>query len=111
MASEQSMPVVVPANNHNFDDLLQRVKAGREHFVVQQDGEDVAVLLSASEYQALLHEREISRQDQQRRLQQFRDASRSFGEEIAKQGLSEEDVMAELEKDRDDTYREHYGDG
>jgi PHD/YefM family antitoxin component YafN of YafNO toxin-antitoxin module len=111
LASEKSMARVITTDqvSEDMNALLGRVKSGREHFVLKDDGEEVAVIISISEYHELMHEREQS-EDQERRLKQFRQAARAIGEAVEQSDLSEEEVMAELEKDKQEVYREYYGD-
>ncbi len=109
MASEKSMPRTIDVNqaSKNMDSLVTRIKSGREHFVLEEDGQEVAAIISISEYRDLMHEREQS-QDRQRRLKQFREATRAIGEEIEQSGLSEDELMAHVEKVRQRMHDQGY---
>ena len=111
MASEKSMPRTIGVNqaSKNMDNLVTRIKSGREHFVLEEDGQEVAAIISISEYRAMMHEKE-QQEDRQRRVQQFRQAARAIGAAVEKSGLSEDEIMAELEKAKQETYQEYYGD-
>ena len=70
------------------------------HFVVEKGGLPVAVLMSMQEYERLIKEK---------RLNQFEQLARSMAEEASSQGLTEEQLMAELEEDKRAVYKEMYG--
>jgi prevent-host-death family protein len=101
--------VTVPATtaHRQFGDLLRRAFSGKEHFLVEKDGLPVIAILSISEYEELMQERER----REARLKKFQEAARAIGEEIERQGLSEEDVLAQLEETREQVYQKHYGRG
>jgi PHD/YefM family antitoxin component YafN of YafNO toxin-antitoxin module len=111
LASEKSTASTISANQASEDmhNLLSRIKSGREHFVLEENGQAVAALISMTEYQALLDEHEQSAERQQR-LNQFRETARAIGEAVQNSGLSEADVMADLEEAKQEIYREYYGD-
>jgi PHD/YefM family antitoxin component YafN of YafNO toxin-antitoxin module len=110
LASEQSMPRTIAAHQASGDmnNLLIRLKSGKEHFVLEEASEEVAVILSISEYRALMQERERL-EDQQHRLKQFWEAARSIGQAVKSSGLSEEEIMADLEEAKKEVYQEYYG--
>jgi PHD/YefM family antitoxin component YafN of YafNO toxin-antitoxin module len=110
LASDKSMPRIIAAHQafEEMNNLLIRLKSGREHFVLEEDGEEVAAILSISEYRALMQERERL-EDQQHRLKQFRDSARSIGEAVANSGLSEAEIIADLEQTKKEVYQEYYG--
>lgn len=107
MLTQRSTPVAIPATtaHRQFGDLLRRAFSGKEHFIVEKDGLPVVAILSMSEYEELMQERERH----QERLKRFREAARAIGEAYEQHGLSEDEVLAELEKTRDQVYRERYG--
>lgn len=111
MTSRPSMPITIPATiaHRQFGDLIKRAFSGREHFIVEKDGLPVVAILSMAEYQELMQERERLEQDKQERLKKFRKAARAIGEEIERQGLTEDEVMAKLEETRQRLYEENYG--
>lgn len=111
MAVRKSMPVTIPATevHRKFSELVRRAFSGKEHFIVEKEGLPVVVIMSMAEYQELMQERERNEQDKQRRLKQFREAARAIGEEVAKTGLSEEEMMEQLEETKHQIYQKHYG--
>ena len=108
MSSQTSESVTIPATtaHRQFGDLIKRAFSGKEHFIVEKDGLPVVAIISMTEYEELMQERERREQ----RLKQFRTSARAIGEEIERIGLSEEEALAQLEQTREQTYREHYGD-
>ncbi len=80
--------------------MLKRVALQDEHLVVERDGYPVAVLLSYPEYEELMH---------LRALEAHQELVRTLGQEAERQGLSEEQLMAELEKDKRAVYKATYG--
>jgi prevent-host-death family protein len=80
--------------------MLKRVALQDEHLVVERDGYPVAVLLSYPEYENLMH---------MRALAAHRELVNALGQEAERQGLSEEQLMAELEKDKRAAYNASYG--
>ena len=71
-----------------------------EHLVVEKGGLPVVVLLSMAEYRRLVGDS---------RLEEFERHARALGAEVARKGLSEEDVEAKVENIRERLYRENYG--
>lgn len=112
MAAQESMPVTIPATkiHRNFADVIRRTHSGREHFIVEKDGLPVVAIISMQDYERLVQEREQAERDKQERVKQFREAARAIGEEVAKSGLSEEELMAHLEEVKERIYEEYYGD-
>lgn len=86
----------------NFSAVVRRLRKRREHTVIQSSGEPVAVLLSIPEYEQLLR---------YKRLMEFDQFTREFGREVEKSGLSEEQLMAELEESKREVFHERYGRG
>lgn len=86
--------------HRSFGKLLKRVYNSDEHLVVERDGFPVAVIMSYQEYQ------EFRRRQARAAFEQF---SRKFGEELAQSGVTQEELFAELAKDRQELYEEKYG--
>lgn len=105
------MPVTIPATDvhRKFSDLIRRAFSGKEHFIVEKEGLPVVVILSMVEYQELMQEREQYEQDKQRRLERFREAARAIGQAVEQSGLSEEELIEQLEEDKAQVYKEYYG--
>lgn len=106
------MPRTIPATtaHRNFAELIKRTYSGKEHFIVERGGLPVVAIISMAEYESLMQERERHDQDQQERLKRFQQAARAIGKAAEKSGLTEEQLMAELEKDKQKVYEEYYGD-
>lgn len=98
LGSEQRI-VTATEMRRDFSVVVRRLNKRREHALIQSKGTSVAVLLSLAEYDDLLR---------YKRLMVFDKFTREFGVEIEKQGLSEEDVMAELEETKREVFRERY---
>ena|SRR5258708_2922058 len=109
MSSQKSMPVTVPANQANFTDLIHRATSGKEHFIVEEEGKPVVAIISKQEYDDLMQDHEAYEQDKQVRLKKFREAARSIGKAIEESGMTEEQLMEELEKDKEAVYQKYYG--
>ena len=84
----------------NFSAVVRRLRQRREHAIIQSSGAPVAVLLSIPEYEQLLR---------YKRLMVFDQFTREFGQEVEKRGLSEEELMAELEETKREVFQEQYG--
>jgi prevent-host-death family protein len=83
-----------------FGKLLRRVYRSDEHLIVERDGFPVAVLLSYQEYERLIRQRSIA---------SFESLSREMGREIERQGLTEEQLLQEIEAAQHEEYEEAYG--
>jgi prevent-host-death family protein len=89
----------------NFREVVNRAGSGHEHIIVERDGLPVIVMISVAEYQLLMRERE----QREERLKKFEASARRIGQEFERLGLSEEDVMAQLEETKQEVYDERYG--
>lgn len=81
----------------DFSVVVRRLNKRREHALIQSKG--APVLLSVAEYDELMR---------YKRLMVFDKFTREFGREIEKQGLSEEEIMVELEETKQEVFRERY---
>lgn len=79
---------------------LKRVALQDEHLVVERDGYPVAVLMPYREYEDLIRLRALSA---------HRELVRVLGKEAEKQGLSEDQLLAALEEDKQAVYKATYG--
>ena len=79
---------------------LKRVALQDEHLVVERDGYPIAVLISYPEYEELIR---------LRAMKAHRELLRELGREAEKQGLTEEQLLAELEADKRAAYTKAYG--
>ena len=80
--------------------VIREVVLSGEHFVVEKGGLPVAVMMSVPEYERLVIDW---------KLKEFNRLARAIGEEAERQGLTEEQLMSELEEDKKEIYREIYG--
>lgn len=83
-----------------FGKLLKRVFRSDEHLIVERDGYPVAVLLSFQEYEKLKRDHAIAT---------FDILSHSIGRDIEEQGITEEELSADVEAARHEVYSERYG--
>jgi prevent-host-death family protein len=92
-----SSPRVITATEirRNFSAVIRRLRQRREHTIIQSSGEPVAVLLPVAEYEQLLR---------YKRLVVFDKFTREFGQEVERRGLSEEQLMAELEETKREVF-------
>ena len=94
--------VIKASEGHRaFGKLLRRVYRSDEHLIVERSGFPVAVLMSYQEYEKL------SREGALRAFERF---SRSLGREIEKRGLTEEQLLKELEESRREVFKGQYPD-
>jgi prevent-host-death family protein len=83
----------------NLNAVIQRLRRRREHAIIEQSGAPVAVLLPIAEYMQLLR---------YRRLAVFDRFTREFGEQVERRGVSEDELIAELEETKREVFREKY---
>jgi prevent-host-death family protein len=107
MLQEKTQQVTLRSTDvqRNFRDVVNRAGSGHEHIIVERDGLPVIVMISVAEYQLLMRERE----QREERLKKFEASARRIGQAIERQGLSEEEVMAQLEETKQEVYDELYG--
>ena len=84
----------------NFGAVVRRLRRRREHAIIQSSGTPVAVLLYMSEYEQLLR---------YKRLMVFDQLTRELGQEVEKRGLSEQELMSQLEDTKREVFLEQYG--
>lgn len=103
---KRSMPNKISTSDarSNFSDVVKRTYSGEEHFIVERNGLPVAAIISMREYELLQEHME-----REQRTQRFAELARSIGEEFEQQGMSEEEIMAALEKAREEVHQETYG--
>jgi prevent-host-death family protein len=85
---------------NNLGNLLNRVHRGKEQLVVEKLGIPVAVIISIRDYE---HYHRLLAWEAHRQL------GRRLGEAAIVQGLAEEELLAEMEEDRQAVYEELYG--
>ena len=85
----------------NLTAIVQKIRRKSEPAIIQRGGEAVAVLLPMSEYERFLR---------YQRLSAFDEFARNLGREVEKSGLTEEQLMEELEETKREVFREKYGD-
>jgi prevent-host-death family protein len=102
MAEKVSMKKVVAATEvrNHFGTFLNRVYRGDEHLVVEKSGIPVAALISMKEY------------EQFRRwlaTHLHHELGRQLGAEYKRRGITEEQLIEEMDEDRKAVYHEMYG--
>jgi hypothetical protein len=81
---------------YDFIAYLAEKAMGQAHTTAQP----AVTLLSTAEYEQLLR---------YKRLAVFNEFTRQFGQEVEKRGLTEEELMAELEESKREVFEEQYG--
>ncbi len=84
----------------HFGDVIKRAYLGGEHLVVERDGIPVVVILSFPDYKRLIRQAKLAR---------FERLSLAAGLEAERQGLTEEELEAEMEEIKEQLYQETYG--
>jgi len=93
--------VIKASEGHrSFGKLLKRVYTSDEHLIVERDGFPVAVLMSYQEYKKLLREQALSA---------FERFSREFGHDLELRGVTPEQLLSDLEQDKQELYEAKYG--
>ena len=107
--SARKKPSIVPISSttaqRQFGDVMRRAYSGEEHIVVQQNGLPLVVMISVSEYNDLMKEREL-REEREKRTEAL---SRKFGEEAKRRGMTEEQLLENLEETKNEVYQVKYG--
>ena len=84
----------------NFSAVVRRLRKRREHTVIQSSGVPVAVLLPIPEYERLMA---------RERLAALNEFARALGEEVERRGLTEEELLADLENTKREVAEARYG--
>ena len=84
----------------HFGDVIKRAYLKGEHLVVERDGIPVVVILSVPEYKQLIRQAKLAR---------FERLSLAAGLEAERQGLTEDELEAEIEEIKEQLYQETYG--
>lgn len=84
----------------NLTAIVRKLRRKREPAIIQRGGESIAVLLSMVEYERLLR---------YQKLATFNKLARKIGRDVEKSGLTEEQLMEELEETKREVFREKYG--
>lgn len=97
-----SMKTVIGATEvrNQFGKLLKEVYRGEKHFVVEKSGIPVAALIGMREYE------EFRRWLAKKLHHQL---GRELGAEFKRQGLTEEQLIEDMEEDRKAVYQQQYG--
>lgn len=86
----------------HFGQLMREVVRTKERFIVERDGIPAVVILSVPEYEQLQRRAAWNR---------FYELSRQAGLEAEEEGLTEEEVQAEIEAIKRQVYAEQNGRG
>lgn len=84
----------------NFTAIVQKIRRKREPAIIKSGGESVAVLLSMPEYERLLR---------YQKLDTFNKVARKIGRDVEKSGITEEQLLEELEETKREVFQEKYG--
>lgn len=101
------------AFQRDFRAIAQKLHAGESRYVVKISGLPVMAVLPISEYEELMQkhaEYEREEQEREQQVKTFEHLARKFGEAVTKSGMTEDHMMAELEKDKAAVYEDTYGD-
>ena len=103
MARHTVTPIIFTTTElrRNLTAIVQKIRRKRKPAIIQSGGESVAVLLPMSEYEGFL---------KYQRLAAFDNFARNIGRAVEKSGLTEEQLMEELEETKREVFRENYGD-
>jgi prevent-host-death family protein len=101
MVAKNKLTVIQITRLHRqLGQIIRAVALSDEHVVIEKGGLPVAVMMSMNEYDRLIADR---------RLREHERLARSLGQAAARAGLTEAQLLAELEADRQAVYRERYG--
>jgi prevent-host-death family protein len=98
MASQRT--ITATEIRRNFNTIIEWLHQHHEHAIIQQSGTPVAVLLPIAEYEQFLR---------YKRRMIFDQFTRDLGQEVEERGLSEEELMNELEETKREVFLEQYG--
>jgi PHD/YefM family antitoxin component YafN of YafNO toxin-antitoxin module len=84
----------------NLTAIVQQLRKKQKPAFIKRGGESVAVLMSMPEYEKLLR---------YQKLAEFQKMARAIGRDVEKSGLTEEQLMEELEETKREVFRERYG--
>lgn len=98
-------PVKISATevHRHFSDLIRRAVIEKERFLVEKDGLPVMVMLSVDDYVALIQDQPRTAEE---KLRRFEANARAIGEEFAQLGLSEEEMLEQLDAFRKERRRD-----
>jgi prevent-host-death family protein len=98
----KSAVTTVPATEvrQHFGEMLRRVYRDKEQLVVEKDGLPIAAIVSHAEFEEYRRMKAVALLDK---------LGRSVGEEMKAKGLSEEQVLADLETTQKEVFAEKYG--
>ena len=102
MLEQNASPRTITATEmrRNFSAVIRRMRRRREHTIIQSSGESVAVLLPIAEYERLMKSERLAALD---------DLARNLGRQVEQRGLTEDELMAELEETKRQVFTERYG--
>ncbi len=93
--------VTASQGHRGFGKLLKRVYGSDEHLVIERDGFPMAVMMSYQEYE------KMEQLKSEAALIRF---GRALGQEVEAEGLTEEELLAQIKDTRKAFYNETYGD-
>ncbi len=83
----------------NFGKVLKRVYRSEERLIVEKGGLAVVAIISIDDFEKLTR---------LEKLEHFNKFSKAFGSEIERRGISEEQLKNNLEKTKEEVYKELY---
>lgn len=92
--------VTVTEVRRNFGTVVQRLLTSHEPTIIESSGIPIAVLVSIAEYERL---------SSHKRIAVHGEFARRLGQEVEGRGLSEEDLLTELEETKRIVFAERYG--
>lgn len=84
----------------HFGDVLKRAFKGEEHFIVEKDGLPIAVIISMADYEK--YRRALA-------LENLRELNRELNKEMERRGITEEQLIKDMEKTKQEVFEEQYG--
>jgi prevent-host-death family protein len=84
----------------HFGDVLKRAFKGEEHFIVEKDGLQIAVIISMADYEK--YRRALA-------LENLRELNRELNKEMERRGIREEQLIKDMEKTKQEVFEEQYG--
>lgn len=100
LRTKEKRAITVSDMRRNMVAVLSRLKKRREHTLIKNNGDTVAVLLPLEEYERLMA---------YERLAAFDNFARQLGQDVEKQGLSEEQILADFKNTKRKVSEARYG--
>ena len=101
MKRDKPVQAVVSATEvrRHLGKILKRAHNDAEHLIVERDGFPLAVIIPFSDYEEIMRERG---------LKAFRVFSQKIGQEVEGKGITEEQLLEDLEATKKEVFQEEY---